>query len=136
MASFPSHFDFSAGLVAVIGSSPVAMTSLQTLRSAGASVRWYCRDLDVATTVLLASPPPGRIELSLADPSLIDVREFIAVVAADGSSQDREIAVRARAAHVPVCVPGQPVLSNFALPPARSWFGARRRESAALEIAA
>src|SRR4051794_41111870 len=81
--------DLTAGLVAVIGSSAAATASLQTLRSAGVNVRWYCRDLDVAATVLLASGPPGRLELSFADPLQADYRDFIAVVAGDGSALDR-----------------------------------------------
>ena len=40
----PAGLDLTAGLVAVIGSGAAAMASLQTLRSAGANVRWYCRD--------------------------------------------------------------------------------------------
>ena len=68
------------------------MSSLQTLRAAGANVRWYCSDLDIAEAVLLASGPPGRLELSFADPLQVDYRDFIAVVAGAGSSLDRAIA--------------------------------------------
>jgi siroheme synthase (precorrin-2 oxidase/ferrochelatase) len=132
----PADLDLSAGLVAVIGSSAAAMASLQTLRSTGVNVRWYCRDLDVAATVLLASGPPGRLELSFADPLQADYRDFIAVVAGDGSALDRAVAARARAQDVPINIAGQPMLSSFALPRAEPWFGARRRKAAAREIAA
>jgi siroheme synthase (precorrin-2 oxidase/ferrochelatase) len=132
----PAGLDLTVGLVAVIGSGAAAMASLQTLRSAGANVRWYCRDLDVASTVLLASAPPGRFELSFADPLQADYRDFVAVVAGDGSALDRTVAARARALDTPINVPDQPALSSFALPAAEPWFGARRRKAAAQKIAA
>jgi hypothetical protein len=108
----PAGLDLTAGLVAVVGSGAAAMASLQTLRSAGANVRWYCRDLDVASTVLLASGPPGRLELSFADPLQVDYRDFVAVVAGDGSGLDRR---RLPGPH-PINVPDQPALPSFCTP--------------------
>jgi siroheme synthase (precorrin-2 oxidase/ferrochelatase) len=128
--------NLAAGLVAVIGSGASAMSSLQTLRAAGANVRWYCSDLDIAEAVLLASGPPGRLELSFADPLQADYRDFTAVVAGAGSSLDRAIAARARSYDVPVNVAGQPALSTFALPTADGWFAGRRCAAPAQEIAA
>jgi siroheme synthase (precorrin-2 oxidase/ferrochelatase) len=126
--------DLSDGLIAVIGSSAPAMASLQALRSAGANVRWYCRDLDVASTVLLASAPPGRLELSFADPLEADYRDFTAIVSDAGNALDSAVAERALAENVPINVVGKPARSNFTLPTPASWFGARRRKSQ--EIAA
>ena len=103
--SFQHPFsDLAAGTVAVVGSSAAAVSSVRELRSAGANVRWYCADLDVAEAVLLASAPPGHLELSFGDPLLADYRDFAAIVAGAGGSLDQTIADRARADKVPVDV--------------------------------
>ena len=116
--------DLSGGTVAVIGCGAAAMATLQALRAEGANVRWFCRDLDVASTVLLASAPPGRLELSFADPLQTDYSEFVAVVA-DGDEVDAAIVERARSANTPINILGRPAISNFALPRAKTWFGGR-----------
>ena len=68
MRSSPSFLDLTDGTVALIGSGAAVVSKLRVLRSTGASVRWYCGSLDVAEEVVLASEPPGRLELSFADP--------------------------------------------------------------------
>src|SRR5438477_12635277 len=105
--------DLSDGLIAVIGSSAPAMASLQALRSAGANVRWYCRDLDVASRVLLASAPPGRLDLSFADPLQAAYRDFTAIVSDAGGALDSAVAERAHAENVPINIVGEPARSNF-----------------------
>ena len=89
------------------------MTTLRLLRSAGANVCWYANDVDVAEEALFASAPPGRLELSFADPRQANFSQFTAVVAAAGGQLDRDIATHARALDVPVNVVGRPDLSTF-----------------------
>src|SRR5439155_1397442 len=80
--------DLSSGTVALIGGSAAALNKLRLLRSAGANVRWYAGDVDVAEEMLLASAPPGRLEVALSDPLQADFSEFAAVVAAAGGAVD------------------------------------------------
>lgn len=115
MQTLSSSFDPKSGTVAVIGAGVAAVQAVRLLRSAGANVRWYASDVDVAEEVLLAFPPPGWLELSFADPlggRLIDVA---AVVSAAGKAIDEAVAAQARAADVPVHVVGRPDISTFQL---------------------
>jgi uroporphyrin-III C-methyltransferase / precorrin-2 dehydrogenase / sirohydrochlorin ferrochelatase len=116
MRFLPLFLDVSAGKVALIGSTPAALNKLRLLRAAGADVRWYSEDIDVAEEMLLASAPPGRLELSLSDPRQTNFREFRMVVAATGTALDDEVAALARAANVPVNVVDRPELSSFIFP--------------------
>jgi uroporphyrin-III C-methyltransferase/precorrin-2 dehydrogenase/sirohydrochlorin ferrochelatase len=116
MRFLPLFLDVSAGKVALIGSTPAALNKLRLLRAAGADVRWYSEDIDVAEEMLLASRPPGRLELSLSDPRLVNFREFRMVVAATGTPLDDEVAALARAGNVPVNVVDRPELSSFIFP--------------------
>jgi uroporphyrin-III C-methyltransferase/precorrin-2 dehydrogenase/sirohydrochlorin ferrochelatase len=108
--------DVNAGTVALIGAGSAALNKLRLLRSAGANVRWFPGDADVAEQVLLANTPPGSLHLSLADPLQADFSEFIAVIAAAGGTRDEKIAEQARAAHVPINVVDRPDLSTFIFP--------------------
>jgi uroporphyrin-III C-methyltransferase/precorrin-2 dehydrogenase/sirohydrochlorin ferrochelatase len=116
MRFLPLFLDLSAGKVALIGSGPAALNKLRLLRAAGADVRWYSDDVDVAEEMLLASRPPGRLELSLADPLQANFREFRLVVAASGTALDDAVAALARAGNVPVNVVDRPGLSSFIFP--------------------
>jgi uroporphyrin-III C-methyltransferase/precorrin-2 dehydrogenase/sirohydrochlorin ferrochelatase len=116
MRFLPLFLDLSAGKVALIGSGPAALNKLRLLRAAGADVRWYSDDVDVAEEVLLASRPPGRLELSLADPLDANFREFRLVVAATGAALDDAVAALARAGNVPINVVDRPELSSFIFP--------------------
>jgi uroporphyrin-III C-methyltransferase/precorrin-2 dehydrogenase/sirohydrochlorin ferrochelatase len=116
MRFLPVFYDLTSGLVALIGSGPAAVTKLRLLRSAGANVRWFSRDVDVAEEALLVSAPSGRLELSFVDPLQADFSEFMAVVAATGGSIDEGVAARARASNVPVNVVDRPDLSTFIFP--------------------
>ena len=116
MRFLPLFLDLSAGKVALIGSGPAALNKLRLLRAAGADVRWYSDDVDVAEEMLLASRPPGRLELSLADPLQASYREFRLVVAATGTALDDAVAALARAGNVPVNVVDRPELSSFIFP--------------------
>jgi uroporphyrin-III C-methyltransferase / precorrin-2 dehydrogenase / sirohydrochlorin ferrochelatase len=116
MRFLPLFLDLSAGKVALIGSGPAALNKLRLLRAAGADVRWYSDDVDVAEEMLLASRPPGRLELSLADPLQANLREFRLVVVATGTALDDAVAALARAGNVPVNVVDRPELSSFIFP--------------------
>jgi siroheme synthase (precorrin-2 oxidase/ferrochelatase) len=136
MSFEPSFLELTSGTVAVVGSSASAVSSLRRLRSAGANVRWYCADLDVAEAVLLASAPPGHLELSFADPLQAEYRDFIAVVAGASTAIDRAIADRARASNVPVHIDEQPALSTFILPEAGDRIALGWSHASSQEIAA
>lgn len=116
MRFLPVFLDLKSGTVALIGSGPAAVNKLRLLRSAGANVRWYSGDIDVAEEVLLANTPPGLLELSFANPLQADFSEFIAVVAAAGGTLDEEIAECAHTSHVSINVVDRPDLSTFIFP--------------------
>jgi uroporphyrin-III C-methyltransferase/precorrin-2 dehydrogenase/sirohydrochlorin ferrochelatase len=116
MRSAPMHFDPASGTVALIGSGATALSTLRRLRSAGARVRWYTDNADVAEELLLASAPPGGLEFSLSDPLQADYSEFIAVVAASETALDAHVAVRARASNVAISVVDRAQLATFKCP--------------------
>jgi uroporphyrin-III C-methyltransferase/precorrin-2 dehydrogenase/sirohydrochlorin ferrochelatase len=116
MRFLPLFLDARAGTVALIGAGPSAHNKLRLLRAAGADVRWYCEDVDVAQEMGLASAPSGRLEVSLSDPLQANFREFRMVVAATGTPRDDAVAALARAANVPVNVVDRPELSSFIFP--------------------
>lgn len=138
-----SSFDPS-GTVAVVGNGPDAMQAVRLLRAAGANVRWYSSDVDVAEEALLVAPPPGFLELSFADPLSGSFGEVVAIVSADDGPLDDAVAARARARKIPVHVIDRPDISTVQLftpakrrtpwtigPIGREWkaFRARRRGS-------
>ena len=116
MRFLPVFLDLSSATVAVIGGGAAARAKLRLLRSAGAQVRWYAGDVDVAEEVLLLSAPPGRLEVALSDPLAADFSDFVAVVAAAGGALDEQIAARARASNVMINVVDRPDLSTFLVP--------------------
>jgi len=116
MRYLPVFLDLASGTVALVGSGSAALNKLRLLRAAGANVRWYSANADVAEEVLLASAPAGRLELSFADPQQADFSEFVAVVSATGSALDDGVAARARARNIPVNVVDRPDLSTFVVP--------------------
>jgi siroheme synthase (precorrin-2 oxidase/ferrochelatase) len=101
--------------VAVVGGGGEAAEAVRLLRSAGANVRWYSNDVDVAEEVLCASPPPGWLELSFADPLRGEFADITAVVCADEGPLDDAVAARARAANIPVQVLDRPDISTVRL---------------------
>jgi siroheme synthase (precorrin-2 oxidase/ferrochelatase) len=113
MRLLPGWLDLLSGTVALVGAGAQAMTTLRLLRSTGANVCWYAGDVDIAEEVLLASAPPGRLELSFADPRRANFCAFTAVIAAAGGRLDQDVAAHARALDVPVNVIGRPELSTF-----------------------
>src|SRR5215813_12829738 len=116
MRFLPLFLDLDSGTVALVGSGAAALSKLQLLRSAGADVRWYSGNLDVAEDVVLASASAGRLELSFADPLEADFSEFAAIVVAAGGDLGERVAARARAANVAVNVVDRPDLSTFIFP--------------------
>jgi uroporphyrin-III C-methyltransferase / precorrin-2 dehydrogenase / sirohydrochlorin ferrochelatase len=116
MHFLPVFLDLKAGTVAVVGAGPAALNKLRLLQSAGANVRWFSNNADVAEEALLANARPRQLEISFADPLHADISQFIAVVAAAGGSLDVDVAARARAANVPVNVVDRPDLSSFIFP--------------------
>ena len=102
----PSHgsFDLGCGTIAVIGGAGAAAHAVRLLRAAGANVRWYSTDVDVAEEVFLAYPPPGWLELTFADPLSGNLAQFAAVISAAGAPVDDAVAAQARASGVPIQV--------------------------------
>ena len=116
MHFLPLFVDLKAGTIALIGGGPAARAKLGLLRAAGATVRWFPRDVDVAETLLLVSAPPGHVEVSVADPLQADFSEFAAVISATGCALDEKIAQRVRAVGKLINVVDRPDLSNFIMP--------------------
>ena len=117
MRFLPLFHDLSAGPVALIGATPAALNKLRLLRSAGASVRWYAGNADIAEELLLvASAHPAGVEIALSDPLQADFSQFVAVIAAAGGPLDLGVAARARDSNTPVNVVDRPDLSTFIVP--------------------
>ena len=108
MQFLPTSIDPKSGTVAVVGGGAEAAQVVRLLRAAGANVRWYSSEVDVAEEVLLASPPPGWLELSFAG-----FGDVVAVVSADDGPLDDAVAARARAGNVPVHVVDRPDISTL-----------------------
>jgi uroporphyrin-III C-methyltransferase / precorrin-2 dehydrogenase / sirohydrochlorin ferrochelatase len=116
MRFLPVFLDLKSGTVALVGAGPAALNKLRLLQSAGAKVRRFSNNADVAEEALLANARSQQLEISFADPLQVDLSAFIAVVAAAGGSQDEEISARARAVNVPINVVDRPELSSFIFP--------------------
>lgn len=115
MQFLPTSFDLRSSTVTVVGGGGDAAQAVRLLRSAGANVRWYSSDIDVAEEALFASPPPGWLELSFADPLRGQFADVAAVVCADDGPLDDAVAARARAARIPVHVIDRPEISTVEL---------------------
>src|SRR6266516_2809588 len=107
--------DTAAGAVILVGAGEPARGKLRLLRAAGAHVRWFSRDVDVAEEMLTLSGP-GRLEISFGDPLKADLSDAVAVVSAAGDGLDAQIASRARRHRIPVNVVDRPDLSTFIFP--------------------
>ncbi|MFL6824416.1 MAG: siroheme synthase CysG [Xanthobacteraceae bacterium] len=115
MRFLPVFLDTCAGVVILVGSGEPARGKLRLLRAAGAHVRWFSRDVDVAEEMLMLSGP-GRLEISFGDPLKADLVDAVAIVSAAGDALDAQIAARARRHRIPVNVVDQPELSTFIFP--------------------
>jgi uroporphyrin-III C-methyltransferase/precorrin-2 dehydrogenase/sirohydrochlorin ferrochelatase len=115
MRFLPVFLDAAAGVVIVVGSGEPALGKLRLLRAAGAHVRWFSRDADVAEEMLPLSAQ-GRLEISFGDPLKADLSDAVAVVSAAGDALDAQIATRARRHRIPVNVVDRPELSTFIFP--------------------
>src|SRR6266446_6859566 len=115
MRFLPVFLDTAAGVVVVVGSGEPALGKLRLLRAAGAHVRWFSRDADVAEEMLPPSAQ-GRLEISFGDPLKVDLSNALAVVSAAGDALDAQIAARARRHRIPVNVVDRPELSTFIFP--------------------
>jgi uroporphyrin-III C-methyltransferase/precorrin-2 dehydrogenase/sirohydrochlorin ferrochelatase len=98
-----------------VGSGEPALAKLRLLRAAGAHVRWFSRDADVAEQVVTL-PGEGRLEISLGDPLAADLSDAVAIVSAAGDALDARMAERARRQRLPVNVVDRPDLSTFIFP--------------------
>jgi len=115
MRFLPVFLDTATGVVIVVGSGEPALGKLRLLRAAGAHVRWFSRDADVADAMPTLSGP-GRLEISFADPLKADLSDAVAIVSAAGDALDTQIAARARRHRIPVNVVDRPDLSTFIFP--------------------
>src|SRR5712692_11378669 len=115
MRFLPVFLDTAAGVVVVVGSGEPALGKLRLLRAAGAHVRWFSRDADVAEEMLPPSAQ-GRLEISFGDPLKADLSDAVAVVSAAGEALDAQIAARARRQRLPVNIVDRPELSTFIFP--------------------
>ena len=115
MRFLPVFLDTAAGVAVVIGAGEPALGKLRLLRAAGARVRWFPGDADVADEMLALSGASPR-EISIADPLQADWSDAVAVVSAAGDPLDAQIAARARRLRIPVNVVDRPEFSTFIFP--------------------
>src|SRR5262245_52522493 len=114
MRFLPLFFDTAAGVVMLVGSGEAALGKLRLLRAAGAHVRWFAREADIAEDVVTLAGP-GRLEISIGDPLTADLSDVAAIVSA-ADALDAQIAARARRQRIPVNVVDRPELSTFIFP--------------------
>ena len=115
MRFLPIFLDLSAATVVLVGSGAPAIAKLHLLRAAGADVRWFSPQADVAED-LVAGHYAGHIGLAIGEPGEADIAGALAVVSAAGEDVDRRVAALARAAGVPINVVDRPDLSTFIFP--------------------
>ena len=116
MRFLPVFFDLSRGEVILVGSGPAAIAKLRLLRAAGANVRWFSQDVDVAEELLLTSHYSGHIGISIGVPRNDDLSGKLAIVLAAESALNEKLAGQARALGIPVNVVDRPDLSTFIFP--------------------
>ena len=100
MRYLPLFFDAATGVVMLVGSGEAALGKLRLLRAAGAHVRWFARDPDVAEDVVTLAGP-GRLEISIGDPLAADLSDVVAIVCA-AEGLDAQIAARAHRHRIPM----------------------------------
>src|SRR5262245_43411083 len=115
MRFLPLFFDTAAGVVVLVGSGEPAVGKLRLLHAAGAHVRWFSGNADVAEK-LATLPGRGLVEISIGDPRDADLHDVVAIVSAAGDPIDAQIAAHARAQRIPVNVVDRPDLSTFIFP--------------------
>src|SRR5436190_1017492 len=94
MRFLPLFFDTAAGVVMLVGSGEAALGKLRLLRAAGAHVRWFSRETDIAEDIVTLAGP-GRLEISVGDPLAADLSDVAAIVSA-ADTLDAQIAAPAR----------------------------------------
>src|SRR5262249_32460045 len=115
MHFLPVFLDTARGVVVVVGSGEPALGKLRLLRAAGAHVRWFSRDADVAAEALTLSGQ-GRLEISFGNPLKADWHDAVAIFPAPGEALDEHTAARPRRHRIPVNVVDRPELSTFIFP--------------------
>ena len=116
MRFLPLVHNLSSGTVALIGAGSAAQIKLRLLRAAGAQVRWYPGNADIAEELLSVSTPPGSVEVDFSDPLEADFSQFIAVVVAADRTLDEAIAAKAQATNTLINVVDRADLSNVIVP--------------------
>ena len=114
MAVVPQISRFSGKTVLLAGSGSVAAALMIRLVDAGARVRWFAQDADVAEEIWL-SGHPDRIAIALREPRAADFKHAAAVIVTAGDPPAARVAAQARALNCPVAVLGRPDLSTFDL---------------------
>jgi hypothetical protein len=114
MAFVPQVSRFAAETVLLVGSGSLAQSLMLRLVDAGAHVRWFTQDADVAEEIWL-SGRPGHIAIALREPSAADIEHADSVIVAVGEPIASRIAAQARALNRPVAVLGRPDLSTLDL---------------------
>jgi siroheme synthase (precorrin-2 oxidase/ferrochelatase) len=114
MTVAPQFARFSGESVLLVGSGSLAATLMLRLIGAGARVRWFAQDPDVAEEISL-SGHPDRIAIALREPRHADIAPAAAVIVAAGDPLAGRVAAQARALDRPVAVLGRPDLSTFDL---------------------
>ena len=115
MRFLPVFLDTATGTFVLIGSGEPALGKLRLLRAAGAHVRWFSCQADIAQDVTMLGGR-GRLEIGVGDPLKADLSDVVAILSAAGEPLDTQIAERARRRRIPVNVVDRPELSTFIFP--------------------
>jgi Putative NAD(P)-binding len=105
---------FNGQTVLLVGSDAVAASLVRQLLRAGARVRWFSRDVDVAEELWLTGEP-RQIEIAFREPRVLDFEEAAAVIATVGEPIVFRLSEQAREAGCAVAEFGRPELSTFSL---------------------
>jgi uroporphyrin-III C-methyltransferase/precorrin-2 dehydrogenase/sirohydrochlorin ferrochelatase len=115
MRFLPVFLDLQTGPVLLVGAGDLARAKLRLLAAAGARVRWFAADgsHDIAG---LKPAEAARIELAEGDPLAADLSGVIAIFCAGAGDIGIALALRAKAAGLPVNVMDDLSHSTFILP--------------------
>jgi uroporphyrin-III C-methyltransferase / precorrin-2 dehydrogenase / sirohydrochlorin ferrochelatase len=114
MRFLPIFLDVQDGVVTLVGEGDLARAKLRLLISAGARIRWFATDgnFDLAGLGLDAA----QIEFATGDPLSAELESVVAVVCAGAGDIGVAMAVRAKAAGLPVNVMDDIEHSTFIFP--------------------
>jgi len=115
MRFLPVFLDLQAGPIILVGQGELAQAKLRLLLAAGACVRWFATDGNHDLKNFSADET-ARVERASGDPLTAELSNAIAVLCAGAGDIGHAMALRAKAAGIPVNVMDEASHSTFIFP--------------------